>query len=98
MYNEGIIDAYRLTSRERAGAFIKHMRKALGLTQQEVAEGCGFSVITVSKFENGRCSKNTVAPACISNYILEQAELTIDEALEAYNDFCEEGKPFEARH
>lgn len=98
MYNEDIIDAYRFSSLEHAGEFIQHIRKVLGLTQQEVAEGCGFSVVSVSKFENGRCNRNSVAPACISNYILEQAEISVDEALEAYRGFCEDGKPFELKH
>lgn len=98
MYNEIIIDIDRVSSLDRVHEFIKYLRKGLGLTQQEVAEGSGFSVVTVSKFENGKCNRNGVASACITNYILQEAGITAEEALEAYSVFVNEAEPIELKN
>lgn len=60
-FNWQVIERYRLpvllfSERERIGRRVEELRKASGLTQEELAEKCGMSRATVNKIEAGKFS------------------------------------------
>lgn len=73
------------------GPFIQAMRKSECLTQRDVSEATGFSVQTISRFENGRSNPTTVAAAYIIDYVLTHADVSPEEAIILYSEFTSLG-------
>lgn len=78
----------------KIGNFIKEIRLKLNLTQEEVSSKTGFSVQTISKFENGHCGPRTYASVKIVNYVLDAADIDDEKAIELYSIFYREQKDF----
>lgn len=48
-------------SRRYIGAYIKHLRTELNMTQPQLAYETGYSVVTISRIENGKANPMGVA-------------------------------------
>ena len=48
--------------------FIRHLRRHLGMTQEEFAHSLGITVGTVNRWENGRFSPSKLARATILEF------------------------------
>ena len=60
------------------GKKMKHLREALGLTQEDIAKRCGLNASAISHFESGRrepCLRNIVkickAFGCSPNVLID---------------------------
>lgn len=53
------------------GPFAQSMRLSLGLTQNDISEGTGFSVQTISKFENGHSNPLSYSSREIIGYLCD---------------------------
>lgn len=71
------------------GPFIKSLRLSIDLTQKDISDATGFSIQTISKFENQKSSPDTYATNEITRFVLKQAEDTGINVTEAFEDFCE---------
>ena len=67
------------------GAYIRYLRNRLDLTQIELAAESGYSVVTISRIENGKANAMGVAGKDLIDTL---AELHGFEPGELYNDYC----------
>lgn len=74
------------------GPFIACIRRELEITQAQVSEATGFSIQSISRFENGKTSPATIMGATVIDYVLGQLRpaKTIEEIMDMFDDFCEE--------
>lgn len=77
---------------EELGPFIKSLRESELITQRQVSDATGFSIQTISKFENGRGSVHSVSAARITSYILAVADIGPEEFEALYKEFVSLGK------
>ena len=91
-------ELYTFLSERKAylGAFLHSMRLEHELTQEELAEGTGYSVQTISKMENGKANPMGVAGRDIFMFLLEQSGNTLSEVLTEFSMFCENMQAAEA--
>ena len=77
------------------GPFIACIRRELEITQAQVSEATGFSIQSISRFENGKTSPATIMGATVIDYVLGQLRpaKTIEEIMDMFDDFFEEYKP-----
>lgn len=71
------------------GQFMRDLRVEMGVTQQQLASEIGFSVQTISKFENGGSSVSKISSRYIVNYILQESGLSTEEVLRDFMNYCE---------
>lgn len=69
------------------GPFIASVRRELDITQAQVSEETGFSIQSISRFENGKVSPTTVMAAYVINYILGQLDAPIEDVTSRFDDF-----------
>ena len=76
------------------GPFVARIRRELEITQAQVSEATGFSIQSISRFENGKTSPATIMGATVIDYVLGQLlpARTIEEVMDMFDDFCEEYK------
>lgn len=76
------------------GPFVACIRRELEVTQAEVSEATGFSIQSISRFENGKTSPTTIMGATVIDYVLGrmQPARSIEEVMDMFDDFCEERK------
>lgn len=86
-------EAYHLV-----GPFIASVRRGLDITQAQVSEATGFSIQSISRFENGKVSPTTVMAAYVIGYVLDQVEPkpTVADVIATFDDFVAENKTFSA--
>lgn len=70
------------------GGFIKQLRELIGITQQDVSDEVGYSIQTISKFENGKSNPLAYASRKISEYVITLAELEEKDVYELYKEYC----------
>ena len=77
------------------GPFIACIRRELEITQAQVSEATGFSIQSISRFENGKTSPATIMGATVIDYVLGQLlpARTIEEVMDMFDDFCDEWRP-----
>jgi Predicted transcriptional regulators len=77
------------------GPFIAHVRHELDISQAQVSEATGFSIQSISRFENGKTSPATVMGATVIDYVLGQLqpERSIEEVMDMFDEFCYEFHP-----
>ena len=68
----------------KIGPFMQRLRIEGGITQKDISDAIGFSVQTISKFENGRSNPNSIASRAIIHYILDELGLQTAEAIELF--------------
>lgn len=71
------------------GPFIRDLRVEIGVTQQQLASEIGFSVQTISKFENGGSSISKISSRYIVDYILQESGMSTEEVLRDFMSYCE---------
>lgn len=71
------------------GPFIRDLRVEMGVTQQQLSSEIGFSVQTISKFENGGSSISKISSRYIVDYILQGSGLSTEEVLREFMSYCE---------
>jgi transcriptional regulator with XRE-family HTH domain len=71
------------------GPFIRDLRVEIGVTQQQLSSEIGFSVQTISKFENGGSSISKISSRYIVDYILQESGLSMEEVLREFMSYCE---------
>lgn len=74
------------------GPFIRSLRIELGITQAFLSSEIGFSVQTISKFENGESNPRATSAIYIVNYILGKAGMGTLSALKEFERYCELAK------
>lgn len=82
---------------EELGPFIKTLRESELITQRQVSEATGFSIQTISKFENGRGSPRSVSAVRITSYILAVAGIDNEEFETLYKEFVSLGQRLQVR-
>lgn len=77
------------------GPFIACVRRELEITQAQVSEATGFSIQSISRFENGKTSPATIMGATVIDYVLGQLQpaRTVEDITDMFDDFCEEWRP-----
>lgn len=77
------------------GPFIACIRRELEITQAQVSEATGFSIQSISRFENGKTSPATIMGATVIDYVLGQLqpEHSVEDVMTMFDDFCEEWRP-----
>jgi len=57
-----------LAADDKLGGVIRYLRQQLGMTQEELAQGLGITVGTVSRWEKGRFRPSRLARALILDF------------------------------
>lgn len=52
------------------GPFVQSLRLSMGLTQHDISDEVGFSIQTISKFENGKSNPAAYASKQIYAYVI----------------------------
>ena len=81
--------AFLRERKDYLGEFLKVMRNAYELTQQEVSDATGYSIQTISRLENGKGNTMGVAGRDIFGFLLETSGNTVDEILNEFDLFCQ---------
>ena len=71
------------------GPFMASIRVKLGITQAQLSEATGFSVQSISRFENGKTNPTTVMAAYVVDYLLGIYGMDITEVMDAFDQFIE---------
>lgn len=53
------------------GPWIKSLREEMGMTQKQVSDATGFSIQTVSKFENSKVQPDNVSFDAIVHFVVD---------------------------
>ena len=69
------------------GPFIACVRTKLGLTQAQLSDKVGFSIQSISRFENGKVSPTTIMATHVVDYILKTADLDTAYVIDWFNQF-----------
>lgn len=79
-------------SKRYVGAYIKNLRLRLGLTQLQLSFSSGYSVVTISRIENGKANASGVAGRDILIILSELCGFTEPgEMLDDYISFVRDG-------
>lgn len=72
------------------GPFIACIRRELEITQAQVSEATGFSIQSISRFENGKTSPTTIMGATVIDYVLGQLqpEHSVEDVITMFDEFC----------
>lgn len=76
------------------GPFMKHLREEMEMTQKDLSDETGFSIQTISKFENGKTSPRTFAAKRIIDKLITIWEINGYDVEEMFEDFCEANEKF----
>lgn len=71
------------------GPFMKYLREEMEMTQKDLSDETGFSIQTISKFENGKTSPRTFAAKRIIDKLITIWEVNGYDVEEMFEDFCE---------
>lgn len=74
--------------KEYLGDFLRVMREAYELTQQDVSDATGYSIQTISRLENNKGNPMGIAGRDIFSYLVDQSGNTLDEILQEFSLFC----------
>lgn len=72
------------------GPFVQNLRTNHNITQQQVSDATGYSIQTISKFENGKSNPGSVASADIMTFIFEETKITPDKLKILFDMFAYE--------
>lgn len=91
---EHLLDQMTRICEADVGPFIQELRMDAGITQKMASDATGFSIQTISKFENGRSNPNSFSSRRITNYILEEIGINTGEALVLFYKYRQEDEDF----
>lgn len=74
------------------GPFIAKLRGDLGLTQSQVSDATGFSIQSISRFENGKSSPATIMGECVIEYVVSSLDVSITELMDMFDEFIASSK------
>lgn len=91
LYLKAVNDVFNIDKKyeKYLGPFIRDLRVEIGVTQQQLSSEIGFSVQTISKFENGGSSISKISSRYIVDYILQESGLSTEEVLREFMSYCE---------
>lgn len=74
------------------GPFIAKLRGDLGVTQAQVSDATGFSIQSISRFENGKSSPATIMGECVIEYVVSSLDIDLTELMDMFDEFIASSK------